>query len=317
MFCHTAQSIDDLLHEALEQLVENGDDISPSRGAAVEVRGVRLELTNPLARLSRSHKRGRVFSCLGELVWYLAGSGSVEHISYYIDRYRDEAEEDGTVRGAYGPRLFAGERRLQRAIDTLRDKNDSRQAVVPLLDAADLANGYRHVPCTATLQFMLRNQCVDMVVFMRSNDAYLGLPHDIFTFTMIQELVARAVEADLGTYVHMAGSLHLYDEHSAAADEYLQEGFTAFHPMPPIPHGNPWEAVGKLIAAEQALRAGQSVDPDSVGATYWADLVRLLGMYVHFKESGENDARIAELRNSMNSRMFDVFLNDRFGLPGG
>ena len=316
MICHRARSIDDLLHEALEQLTKNGEGINPSRGAAVEVRGVRLELTDPRARLSRSHKRGKVFSCLGELVWYLAGSGSVDHIAFYLNRYQDEAEADGTVNGAYGTRLFAGERRLQRAIETLLDKGDSRQAVVPLLDAADLANGYRHIPCTAALQFMLRNRCVDMVVFMRSNDAYLGLSHDIFAFTMIQELVARALGADLGTYVHMAGSLHLYDEHRANADEYLREGFTAFHPMPPMPPGNPWDAVGRLTAAEQALRAGERIDPDSVGAPYWADLVRLLNMFVLSKESGANGARIAELRRSMHSRVFDVFLNDKFGLLG-
>ena len=114
----------------------------------------------------------------------------------------------------------------------------------------------------------------------------------------------------------MAGSLHLYDEHRDEADEYLEEGFAAVHPMPPMPPGDPWEAVGRLIAAEQSLRAGGSIDPDSVGATYWADLVRLLNMFVYSKESGADDARIAELRNSMNSTVFDVFLNDRFGLLG-
>ena len=85
-------------------------EIHPSRGAAIEVRGVRLELANPRDRLSRSHKRGRVFSCLGEFVWYLAGSESVDHIEFYIRRYRDEAEPNGTVYGAYGPRLFGGGR---------------------------------------------------------------------------------------------------------------------------------------------------------------------------------------------------------------
>ena len=49
---------------------------------------------------------------------------------------------------------------------------------------------------------------------MRSNDVYLGLPHDVFSFTMIQEIVARLLGVEMGDYTHFAGSLHLYDEHA-------------------------------------------------------------------------------------------------------
>ena len=51
-----------------------------------------------------------------------------------------------------------------------------------------------------------------MVVHMRSNDAYIGLAHDVFAFTFMQEIVARDVGLDLGTYTHSVGSLHLYDQ---------------------------------------------------------------------------------------------------------
>lgn len=39
---------------------------------------------------------------------------------------------------------------------------------------------------------------------MRSNDAYLGFPHDVFFFTMIQELVARSLGIRVGDYHHFA-----------------------------------------------------------------------------------------------------------------
>lgn len=309
-FCE--ETLDDLMHGALEALVLNGQLTRPSRGDALELRGVRLELTNPRARLSRSYSRGRVFSCLGELVWYLAGSDSVEHIAHYLSRYRDDAEPDGTVHAAYGTRLFAPEARLQRAIETLDAKQDSRQAVVSLLDVEDMNGTWRHVPCTSTLQFFRRDRLLDMVVHMRSNDAYLGLPHDVFAFTMIQELVARSLDLRLGTYIHMVGSLHLYSEHQDRAEAFLGEGFASVTPMPAMPEGDPWHSVDTLVAAEQTIREGGSIDPDESLAPYWADLLRLLIVYTAYRSEGDQSPAIARARRSMSEDTYDVYLNDKF-----
>ena len=41
-----------------------------------------------------------------------------------------------------------------------------------------------------------------MLTYMRSNDAYWGLPHDVFAFTMLQEILARSLTLELGTYKH-------------------------------------------------------------------------------------------------------------------
>ena len=66
------------------------------------MQGAILELTNPRARLSRSVTRGRIFSALGELCWYLSGTNAVEPISYYLSHYRLSGE-NGAVFGGYGP----------------------------------------------------------------------------------------------------------------------------------------------------------------------------------------------------------------------
>lgn len=309
-----AESIDDLMNDALAVLLDRGEATHPSRGRARELRGVRLELTNPRVRLSRSHARGKPFSCLGELVWYLAGSNDVEHVAFYVSKYRDEAEADGSVHAAYGTRLFAEPQRLAAAIDILRNKKDSRQAVVPLLDAADLVLTKGHVPCTSTLQFFLRDGLVDLAVSMRSNDAYLGLPHDVFAFTMLQEIVARSVDAEVGTYIHVAGSLHLYDEHEAGARAFLAEGFTTKKAMPPMAIGNPWPDVDNLVRVEKAIRHGELPDFSTIDSHYWADLARLLALFA-LKRRPDSEADIARLRGEIHGiDVYGVFLNDNFGL---
>ena len=43
---------------------------------------------------------------------------------------------------------------------------------------------------------MIRSGQMDMITYMRSNDVFLGLPHDIFAFTMIQEIMARTLSVE-------------------------------------------------------------------------------------------------------------------------
>lgn len=305
--------VDDLMREVLQCLLDHKEKICPTRGSATEMRGIRIELTDPLARLSRTQARGKLFSCLGELLWYLAGSNSAAHIKYYVSKYHIEETNDGTIPGAYGMRLFGADQRLKAIVGMLKNRPDSRQAVIPLLEPADFHQGSTSLPCTSTLQFMLRTGRVDLVTSMRSNDAYLGLPHDVFAFTMIQELVARALEKKVGTYIHMVGSLHLYDANREAAQKFLDEGIADIRPMEPMPEGDPWCHVDELLAIEESLRLGQCDITDDMDESYWADISHLLRMYAMWKNDLPLE-RINTVRKLIQSDVYDVFLNDKFGI---
>ena len=279
---------------ALEKLLTKGELVSPSKGNCRELRGVLLEITNPRARLSRSESRGQAFSCLGELCWYLRGANELEFIEYYIPKYREFAEE-GILFGAYGPRLMRRRgktNQLENIISLLKHKSSSRQAVVQLFDAEDIVGEHKDVPCTSTMQFLLRNDCLELITNMRSNDVYLGFPHDVFCFTMLQEIVARRLGVEPGVYRHIVGSLHLYDSNAAAASQYLEEGWqpTTVH-MPRMPSGDPTAQLESFLKAENDVRAGKSFDLNKTGLDkYWADLVRLLQLYRYStktKDAGE------------------------------
>jgi thymidylate synthase len=130
-----ADTLDDLLLKVYSKILQNGQRVKASKGWNREISGVVLELKNPLARLSRTETKGTVFSCLGETLWYLARSNELQFIKYYISIYGRFAEEDGTIHGAYGPRLFgmrAGVNQITNVIKLLRRKPSSRQAVVQL-----------------------------------------------------------------------------------------------------------------------------------------------------------------------------------------
>jgi thymidylate synthase len=233
-----ADTLDDLLLKVFQKILRNGERIKASKGWNRELSGIVLELRNPLARLSRTETKGTVFSCLGETLWYLAKSNELQFIKYYISVYGKFAESDGTVHGAYGPRLFgmrAGINQIDNVIKLLRRKPTSRQAVVQLFNAEDLLKAYSDIPCTCTMQFFVRKGSLHLVVHMRSNDAFLGLPHDVFAFTFIQELVARSLGLRLGTYKHMVGSLHVYDVDRKKVGKFIKEGYQSRISMPRMP----------------------------------------------------------------------------------
>lgn len=309
----TEVTIDDLMRSVVEAVLGSGGQISPGKGPAIELTGVLLELRDPRARLSRTETRGKAFSCLGELCWYLAGSDRLDLIQHYIPAYEDIAE-DGVVYGAYGPRLFnwRGLNQVDNVITRLREHPNSRRAVIQLFDATDLPADQEEIPCTCTLQFLVRDGLLHLLVNMRSNDVVVGLPHDVFCFTMLQEMVARSLSADLGWYRHAVGSLHVYDADQAKARTFLDEGWQSTKlPMPPMPIEDPWPAVHELLEAESAIRDGRGMNPIRLAAMdpYWADLVRLLGVHASAKK-GDAPA-VERIRDDMANGLYRTFIDGR------
>jgi thymidylate synthase len=249
-----------------------------------------------------------VFSCLGEALWYLAGDDSVEFITHYLSRYGENSDDHKKIWGAYGPRIFgrgAYTRQILNVIGDLRERPQTRQAVIQIFDAHDISVEHNDVPCTCVMQFAARGGRLHMIVYMRSNDAFVGLPHDVFAFTMIQELVARSLGLKLGVYDHFIGSLHLYDEHRDRAKNFLKEGFQNFVPMPAMPVGDPWQQVTKVLNAERTIRLGGQVDIGASGFTpYWADIVRLLEVFA----ARGRPRIIGPLKQQMFSPIFDAYI---------
>lgn len=305
-----ADTLDDLLIACFTALIKDGKAEKAQRGSFLELIGASLELSNPRARLSRSETKGKPFSCLGELLWYLSGSNQLDQIKWYIPAYEFDAEADGTLHGAYGPRLTnaQGQNQLQNVVDLLRTRKTSRRAVIQLFSALDLAASYKEIPCTTTIQFLCREEQLHCIVTMRSNDAFKGLPHDIFCFTMLQEILAREIGIEVGTYKHFAGSLHLYDDSVKDAKTYLSEGYHSPIAMPAMPSGSQWASIEKVLNAEHAIRTSDdAVAIDDTLPDYWKDLVRLLEA---FRYSGDED-RVATISKAMDSDVYRYYLERR------
>jgi len=308
----TEETLDDLLRAVLSKLLKSRNRIQPTKGSATELTGVLLKITKPRARLSQTEMKGTLFSCLGELLWYLAKTNKLGFISYYLKSYKKYSDDGKTLYGGYGPRMFnmRGKNQVANVIARLRKKPYSRQAVIQLFDASDIVKEHKDVPCTCSMQFMIRRRRLHMFIYMRSNDAFLGLPHDVFAFTMLQEIIARSLGVALGTYNHAVGSLHLYKKDRHDARQYLNEGWQPTTTMPPMPAASPWSSIRRVVIAERAIRCGRKINISELRLDgYWSDLVRLLQIYWHFKKKEGN--QIARLKSKMSVRLYDPYIEGK------
>jgi thymidylate synthase len=304
-----AETLDDALLKLYPELLSRASNVSASRGDNTEILGALIEIAKPRARLSRSETRGKLFSSFGELLWYLTRDNQLNFIERYIRRYRDESEDGVTVDGGYGRRLFQqrGHNQIHNIIELLRERPTSRRAVIQIFNAEDIATEYCEIPCTTTLQFFVREELLHLIVTMRSNDAYIGLPHDVFCFTMLQEIVARSINREIGSYRHFVGSMHLYDRDRVHAESLVGEGFQSRIAMPPMPAEDPWPAIAVVLAAEARIRVGEMFDASQLGLDpYWSDLIRLLQIF-----SSHDDPKRKCGRSHMASLSFDTFWQAR------
>lgn len=307
----SVETLDDALLQLYRELLSLESNVAASRGGNTEMLGVLIEIERPRARLSRSETRGRLFSSLGEMLWYLTGDNRLDFVEPYIPRYRDESEDGVTVYGGYGRRFFRqrGHDQVRNVIALLRKRPTTRRAVIQLFDAEDIATEHNDIPCTTTLQFLMRQERLHLVVTMRSNDAYIGLPHDVYCFTMLQEIIARTINCEIGSYRHFVGSMHLYDLDRGHAANLIEEGFQARIEMPPMPVGDPWPSIATLLTTEARIRAGEKFDANNLGLDpYWSDQVRLLQIF-----HSRDDAYIETLRNNMSFQRYRLYISSRIG----
>lgn len=283
MITLAGQSANELYIAAVDAVLRDGLTVHPRGLETCEILGVHLRLTDPRQRfvdLPPARVINPAFA-VAEALWIVSGSDApwIYQYNKALTRYTD----DGVLQGAYGPRM----RRWNNNVDqldhvrrTLIEDPDSRQAVIQLYNPGRDTRGYRDVPCTLGYRFFVRQGRLRMHTTMRSQDLWLGFPYDLFTATLIQELMAGWLGVELGEYHHTVDSLHLYADHRDAVATVAAQPATASVlpsvPMPPV--AVPWSdfaaVVGSVVDGDSPNCAGEVWDMfAAIMASYraWSD----------------------------------------------
>lgn len=160
---------------------------------------------------------------LAEVVWIATGRDDIGFLSHWFPKYPQYVGDAPQQHGAYGKRLrhHFGCDQLRRAVDALSNQPQSRQVVLQIwsceddLPREDGAPRSPDIPCNLLSCLKIRNQRLEWLQVIRSNDVDRGVPHNIVQFTMLQELMAGWLGVGPGNYVQISDSFHWYEKQSA------------------------------------------------------------------------------------------------------
>lgn len=169
-----------------------------------------------------------------EIKWYDSQSLKVDDIPGKTpDIWSKVSDKDGYINSNYGFLVYSFENYSQYAnvLEELRKNPYSRRAIAiytrPSMHYDYNRNGMSDFVCTNTVQYLIRDDKLDVVVNMRSNDAIFGFRNDLAWQRTVQLRMADDLEnVDLGTIYWQTGSLHIYERHFYLIHHYVNTGET-------------------------------------------------------------------------------------------
>jgi len=111
-------------------------------------------------------------------------------------------------------------RQLDNAIAALKDDIHSRRAMIMVFRPEDTQEsmGYQtRIPCSVSYQFLIRNNKLMVIYYIRSNDYFKHFAIDIWLTHAIQEYICQQLRdtypgLKVGSLNYYAGSFHAYNE---------------------------------------------------------------------------------------------------------
>jgi len=206
----------------LTQLLAEGAQIAPRGKPTLELSHHTINVDMRFPVLTVPERRLSYRFMVAEAYWILTGDNSVAGIAPWNERIAQFSDNGQTFFGAYGPRIAE---QMDYVVDKLRTDRETRQACLTIWRPNPPPT--KDYPCTVAVVFSIRDGRLSNHVFMRSNDVWLGMPYDVFNFSMLAHLVCCWLNhgkpdaaPDLvspGTLYLTAASSHLYEEHWPAA----------------------------------------------------------------------------------------------------
>lgn len=141
------------------------------------------------------------------------------------------AEEWGDLGPVYGvqwrkwPDGKGGEiDQIAQAVDTIKNNPNSRRNIVSAWNVAeidDIAQAGGLPPCHTMFQLNVRGDKLDLHLFQRSADTFLGVPFNIASYALLLSMMAQVTDKQPGEFVHTLSDAHIYSNHMEQVDEQL------------------------------------------------------------------------------------------------
>jgi thymidylate synthase len=197
----------------------NGTLQDSRAGLTHEILHAAITVSDPRQRwvVSRLPPMNPAFA-IAEVIWIMCGRNDARFLTFWNTQLPKFAGDSTILHGAYGYRLrqHFGFDQLSRAYQALKHNPDSRQVILQIWDGSiDFPDETgkaqsSDIPCNVSSLLKIRNGKLEWTQVIRSNDLFLGLPHNLVQFTCLQEILAGWLNVEVGSYNQISDSLHVY-----------------------------------------------------------------------------------------------------------
>lgn len=97
-----------------------------------------------------------------------------------------------------------------------------------LYTMADKKEAARFPICHNMYQVSNRNGKLDLILYQRSCDYFLGVPFNIASYSLLCIVLAKILKLKPGRFIHMYGDIHIYENHRDQVREQIKRAPTAF-----------------------------------------------------------------------------------------
>jgi thymidylate synthase len=227
--------------DLLRTIKENGDDHSDRTGVGTKsIFGyqMRFNLADGFPLMTTKRLPFKVIA--EELFWFLSGSTNEKDLSSRLDAKgnpitiwrawatKEQCAKFGREEGDLGPIYgklwtdFEGVNQIKTLCDDLRNNPRSRRMILTGWHPA-LCNEVALPPChtISMLKWHETTNRLDLHLFQRSADVFLGVPFNIASYALLLHLLAHTHGMIPGEFIHTFGDVHIYNTHPDQVDEQL------------------------------------------------------------------------------------------------
>lgn len=206
-------------------------------------------------------KKIHLKSIIHELLWFLSGDTNVKYLQDNgVTIWNEWADENGDLGPVYGKMwrewpnarierktviLDGIEQEIQMVVEDrpidqitavveeLKRNPDSRRLIVsgwnpsllpdPAISPMENATLGRQAlpPCHTMWQLYVQDGKLSCQLYARSQDAFLGTPYNITSYSLLTMMIAQVVGLGVGEYIHTVGDAHIYVNHLDQVREQL------------------------------------------------------------------------------------------------
>ena len=170
----------------------------------------------PLLTTKKIHAK----SMIHELLWFLSGDTNVKYLKdrgvTIWDEWADERGDLGPIYSKQWRSWTASDNetvdQISNAVRLIKANPDSRRIIVSSWNVGEI-DKMALPPCHCLFQFYVQNGKLSCQLYQRSADAFLGVPFNIASYSLLTLMMAQVTGLEAHEFIHTFGDLHIYLNH--------------------------------------------------------------------------------------------------------